>query len=211
VHPAESVREYLSGSGPFYLEIGAGPVLRPGWLSTDLQERPAADGASVMTLDATQVFPLPNDSFDCVYSEHMIEHITFNAGQNMLREAHRILKPGGVIRIATPSIGMLLRMMSPDRTLLEETYFHQSVKWFVPDAPAATNAFFLNNFMRNWGHTFIYDRETLRLALGMAGFADIVECRFKESRHAALNGLENESRLPPGFLELETMIFEGTK
>ena len=203
--------EYLRGPGPFCLEIGAGLVFRQGWLSTDFWERSSRETSHVIALNAAKAFPLPSDSFDFVYSEHMIEHITFQDGQNMLRESWRILKPSGVIRIATPSIGMLLRVMSPDRTTLEERYFEHSFETYMPDAPGHTNAFFLNNFMRNWGHSFVYDRETLRLALELSGFKNIEECEFGNSAHVVLCNLENEKRLPPGFLELETMVFEARK
>ncbi len=205
------IREYLNREGPFSLEIGAGPILRQGWLSTDLHERDADENTFAITLDATKPFPLPSDSFDYIYSEHMIEHVSFKDGQVMLAEAQRVLKSGGVVRIATPSIAMLMRVMSPNRSALEDAYLMHSVQANVPDAPIITNAFFLNNFMRNWGHTFIYDHDTLRLALEMAGFRDVRQCVFRESTHPTLRGLENEDRMPPGFLELETMVFEGTK
>jgi predicted SAM-dependent methyltransferase len=114
-----------------------------------------------------------------------------------------------VIRIVTPSLGFLLRVCSPDRGLLERNYIAWSVRQFVPDAPSVTNAVFLNNFMRAWGHTFVYDRETLAQSLQLAGFGAIRECEFGRSDHPFLSGLENAVRLPPGFLELESMIFEA--
>ena len=205
------VESYLTQPGPHLLEVGAGKAGRSGWLTTDLTPKWASDGSFVIALDATKKFPLPTSAFDFAYSEHMIEHITYKDGVNMLRECHRVLKPGGTVRIATPSIGMLIRVMAPDRTLLEQRYFTQSLKASLPDAPAQTNAFFLNNFMRNWRHTFVYDRETLQIAMKQAGFSSIRECEFAQSRHAVLRNLEHHGRMPPGFLELETMVFEAVK
>lgn len=141
----------------------------------------------------------------------MIEHIPFASGQAMLRECHRVLKPGGVLRIVTPSLGFLLRVMSPDRNYFEQAYLEWSLKAFVPEAREPTNAFFLNNFMRNWGHTFIYDHQTLRLALTQAGFAAIAECPISQSTHADLCDLESVNRLPPGYLALESMVYEATR
>jgi SAM-dependent methyltransferase len=57
-----------------------------------------------MRLDASKTFEIPSESFDFVYSEHMIEHVSFEDGRNMLEECNRILRPFGVIRIVTPSI-----------------------------------------------------------------------------------------------------------
>jgi predicted SAM-dependent methyltransferase len=196
------------GEGPHKLELGAGTVGKPGWLSTDILESP---DAGIVGIDATKPFPFPDESFHYIYSEHMIEHIPLAAGQFMLRECYRTLKTGGVLRLVTPSLGFMLRVISPDPGLLERQYIKWAVRTFAPEAPAITNAVFFNNFVRNWGHTFIYDRETLSLILIESGFQLIKECRINESEHSALAFLENTERLPMGFLELESMIIEGTK
>jgi predicted SAM-dependent methyltransferase len=199
---------YLAKPRPHCLEIGAGWNGRPGWLATDLNPPP---GYPCMNLDATKSFNIPSESFDFIYSEHMIEHVSFEDGLNMLEECNRILKPSGIIRIVTPSLGFLLRVMSSDRCMLEERYREWSVTNWVPGAPKVTNAFFLNNFARAWGHTFIYDRETLELALQLSGFEPIVSCELNKSDHSLLCGLANVGKIPPGFLDLESMVLEGTK
>lgn len=205
------VARYLGGQPPFRLEIGAGPNGKPGWLSTDLVAGTSAQGTPIVALDAARPFPIPDDSFDYVYSEHMIEHIGFDDGLNMLGECHRILKPGGTLRVVTPSIRFLQRIMSLDRSELEDRYRNWSVLASIPDPPAITNALFLNNFVRAWGHQFIYDHETLLLSLRLAGFRRIQECEINESPHEALRGIECIGRLPPGFLKVESMIFEAVK
>ena len=199
---------YLAKSAPHCLEIGAGWNSRPGWLATDLN--PPA-GHACIRLDASKSFEIPSESFDFVYSEHMIEHISFEDGRNMLEECNRILKPFGVIRIVTPSVGFLSRVVSSDRGVLEDRYRNWSVTTWVPEAPQVTNAFFLNNFVREWGHTFIYDRETLELALRLSGFEPVVSCDLNKSEHPLLRGLANVGKIPPGFLDLESMVLEGTK
>ncbi len=200
-----AAREYLSGPGPFGLEIGrASP--RAGWLTADI-----APSQGSIQIDAARPFPLPSEAFDYIYTEHMIEHVPFTAGQNMLRECWRVLKNTGTIRVVTPSIGFLLRVISVDRGELEQRYLEWSLGAFVPEAPIITPAFFLNNFVRNWGHQFLYDRQTLRCALEAAYFGNIIECELAQSDHPMLSNLENAGRMPPGFLALESMIFEGTK
>jgi hypothetical protein len=141
----------------------------------------------------------------------MIEHVSFEDGRNMLEECNRILKPFGVIRIVTPSLGFLSRVMSSDRGVLEERYRNWSVTTWVPEAPQVTNAFFLNNFVRAWDHKFIYDRETLELSLRLSGFEPVVSCDLNKSEHPLLCGLANVGKIPPGFLDLESMVLEGTK
>ena len=203
-----TLANYLAQPGPHCLEIGAGWTPRPGWLVTDLD--PSPDRVCIK-LDATKSFEIPSASFDFVYSEHMIEHVSFEDGRNMLEECNRILKPCGVIRIVTPSLGFFFRVMSSDRGILEDRYRNWSVTTWVPEAPQVTNAFFLNNFVRAWGHTFIYDRETLELALRLSGFEPVISCELNKSEHPLLCGLANEEKIPPGFLDLESMVLEGTK
>src|SRR5208282_6613534 len=170
--------DYLAKPGPHCLEIGAGWNGRPGWLATDLSPPP---GLACIRLDATTSFEIPSESFDFVYSEHMIEHVSFEDGRNMLEECNRILKPSGVIRIVTPSLRFLSRVMSPDRGMLEDRYRNWSVTTWVPEAPQVTNAFFLNNFVRRWDHKFIYDRETLELSLRLSGFEPVVSRELNKS------------------------------
>jgi predicted SAM-dependent methyltransferase len=184
------------------LELGAGANRHDGWQATDL-----VGGADCLAVDVTQLFPFESDQFDYIYSEHMIEHLTFEQGQNMLRESYRVLKPGGVARIVTPSLDFVTDVTCGNYV----EYKEWSIRSFVPDAPELTNAFFFNNFVRAWGHTFIYDTRTLMLAMELSGFRKVTYCYFQQSEHAELRGLESAWRLPPGFLKLESMIYEGTK
>jgi predicted SAM-dependent methyltransferase len=200
------IYDYLSRPGPHALQLGCGHNPRPGWLNTDLTAR---DG--IMPLDVTKRFPLPDACFDHVYSEHMIEHLPFHAGQHMLHECFRVLRSGGVVRTVTPSISFLIRLCLADRSQLEDAYVGWAAASLVPPAPAPLAAFVFNGFVRNWGHQFIYDRPSLTLALMTAGFVNITECKVLQSRHPMLRHLEDVQRLPPGFLELESMVLEATK
>jgi hypothetical protein len=69
----------------------------------------------------------------------------------------------------------------------------------------------INNFVRAWRHTFIYDEKVLRYSLEQAGFVELAKVSLNESNDVALQDLENERRSPEGFLRLETISFEGTK
>lgn len=191
---------------PRCLHLGAEFFAMSGWFNTDLD--PRSDG--IYYLDATQPFPFPNSSFDFIFSEHMIEHISFRDGQKMLAECRRILKPGGVIRTATPNLRIVLALIedSPDN----EAYLTWAAGEFkLPDAPFPKAPGVINNFFRAWGHQFIYDPPMLRRALEQAGFSNIVHCEVGKSAHSLLRGLERHGeRWSPWINEFETMVFEGT-
>jgi methyltransferase family protein len=50
------------------------------------RQRRLANREDILHLDATKPFGLPDNSFDFVFSEHMIEHISYIDAMSMLRE-----------------------------------------------------------------------------------------------------------------------------
>jgi predicted SAM-dependent methyltransferase len=50
--------------------------------------------------------PVASNSAELVYCSHTVEHLLNEHVAHMLREAYRILKPGGVIRITTPNAAL---------------------------------------------------------------------------------------------------------
>jgi hypothetical protein len=76
----------------------------------------------------------------------------------------------------------------------------------LPDAAAVGR-----NLETGFGHQFIYDRATLAAALEEAGFTRVTWHPIMESDDPELRGLEHASRMPPGFLQLETMTAEAEK
>ena len=205
------IKTYMHEHSVRKLQIGAGTNLLPGWLNTNYfpWER------NVLHLDATKTFPFEDQSFDYIFSEHMIEHITYTQGLQMLKECHRILKPNGKIRLSTPDFQFLIDLYIQEHNDLQARY----TKWMAnymreqePDsAPVDTPIFVINNFVRDWGHLFIYDEDSLRLSMEKVGFTTISRCALLESEDLALQNLENENRYPEGFLRLETITMDAEK
>lgn len=54
--------------------------------------------------DATKGLPIQDKSVDVLYSSHMLEHLDRNEADMFLKEAFRVLRPSGIIRIAVPDI-----------------------------------------------------------------------------------------------------------
>lgn len=55
-------------------------------------------------LTRNRPLPYPDDSFDAIYSYHILEHLTPDDGLRMMREWRRVLKPGGICRVSTPDL-----------------------------------------------------------------------------------------------------------
>jgi predicted SAM-dependent methyltransferase len=208
--PRELIQAYLRDHAVRKLQLGTGRNVLAGWLNTDVFD--VERSGKIAYLDARARFPLPDASFDFVFSEHMLEHLSYADGLRCLHECLRVLKPGGRIRIATPSLDRLVSLFATDRSDVEERYLAWAVETWVPGADAHLPGFVLNNFLRDWGHRFVYDRETLAHALAAAGFVDVRESSVGRSETPELAGLEAHGEaIPAEFNELETIVLEARR
>lgn len=195
------VERYLRTHDVRKLQLGAGEHPHDGWLNTDLHDY--GRGNDLVYLDVRKRFPLPDASFDFVFSEHMLEHLTYAEGQRCLRECFRVLRPDGRIRIATPSLERLAALYAPDPSDVQRRYLRWAVNTLAPETDAALPGVVVNNFFRSWGHSFIYDPQTLRHALGAVGFVDVEERPVGE--------LEQHLSEEPEFNEYETVVLEARR
>ena len=199
---------YLAGHPVCKLHLGCGANLLPGWLNTDLL--PWND--SVMFLDATAPFPLPDASVDYLFSEHMIEHVSHADGLAMLRECSRVLKPGGVLRIATPDLCRLVSLLTQPAGAAQVDYLREATDRFLSHSRRYRPGLVLNHAISAFGHRFIYDAETLRDALVDAGFERIHAVQRGISSHGELSGLERHAVVTGEAIDrFETMLVEATK
>lgn len=225
---------YLEANTVRKLQVGAGDNELAGWLNADLIPK----SENVILLDATQKFPFLNATFDYVFSEHMIEHISYRDALFMLAECFRVLRPGGKIRIATPNVEQLVGLFTPNLTETQVRYLELSaneilglysnelspiqkhlpewaldpdhIRRFYPIPGRDTVCFTVNHFFRSYDHRFLFDRKTLAGALGEAGFRQVSFCVPGESEDENLRGLETHARqIGEEMNRFETMIAEA--
>lgn len=203
------IEAYLRSHEICRLQLGTGANPYDGWLNTDVIDFRRRD--EVVYLDAAKPFPLPDDSFDVVYSEHMIEHLTYDDGLHCLRECFRVLRPGGRVRVATPSLGRMAALYGDDLSDLQRRYLAWATEVFIDHADVVLPGFVVNNMLRNFGHKFIYDEQTLAYALTSAGLIDVIEWPVGESDDPALVGRERHMRRAAAFNAYETLVLEARK
>ena len=102
----ELYSEEVLARKPFY-NVGAGKFRHPHWTIVDKPSDWYAnvqDDQSLLVYDLLSFDPLPieSDSAEIVYTSHTLEHIPNNAAEWFLREAFRVLKPGGILRVTVP-------------------------------------------------------------------------------------------------------------
>lgn len=199
------IRRYLRSHEVRKLHLGGGGL--PGWLNSDIF--PAH--WRIVRLDATRPFPLPTASFSFVFSEHMIEHIPVAGARRMLAESHRVLRPGGRIRIATPDFARVVQLYG-NTALTDKNYLCWSIahNHLASDLPA--DVVVINSLFHDHDHQFLYDEAALTALLAAAGFVDIVRYGPGESDCPELRGIEMHHQVigtePNRF---ETLVLEARK
>ena len=164
------------------INIGCGSRPLPGWVNLD-----AARGDKIdVVWDLRRGLPFPAGSCAVVFGEHVIEHISRPDAERLLRECHRVLQPGGVVRLSTPDAGKFLRAYVSDKQFLADPRFAE---------PADTSMDRVNMMMREYGqHLWVYDIESICLVLQKAGFSSTIEQSFGASADPRMLGIDLEER-----------------
>ena len=169
------IREYLKVNEIRKLQIGAGGNDSVGWLNSDIEPV-----HKEIYLDATKPYPFPDGTFQYVFSEHVIEHVSWEAGVAMLKECYRVLAMGGKVRIITPNLKKFMQLMTHGADPEGQRFIAAKLRLHGWPDTAVAEAYIFNKQVREWGHQFLYDPATLRKSLELAGFKQISEYRVDE-------------------------------
>lgn len=83
-----------------YVNLGCGATFHPEWINIDMYPSDPV----VIKYDFSRDIPLETDSCNVVYHSHVLEHIRYLTAKEFMSECYRVLKPGGIIRIAVPDL-----------------------------------------------------------------------------------------------------------
>ena len=140
-----------------FYNIGAGSFYHPLWTNIDYEtdHYKAKQRKGFVHHNLMEITPLPieTDSAEIVYSSHTIEHVDNTAVLNMMKEAYRILKPGGCIRLTTPDAWIEYQAyMKRDISFWDWqiAYYSRKGKWETlykkPLSKASVEQLFLHHF-----------------------------------------------------------------
>lgn len=118
--------------------------------------------------DASKRIPLEDVSAKVIYSSHMLEHLTPDGARSFLREAKRVLRPGGIIRLSVPDLE------KPARQYLEDGDADAFIASTLLAAPGRQG---IAGRMKKLAagprhHRWMYDGRSLCRLLNSAGFFD---------------------------------------
>ncbi len=202
---------------PTRLNIGCGRSPTPGWINYDnspsirlarwpavaavlarlglIDEHALAFAAfcrsqRILHADAARRIPHAAGTVDAIYASHMLEHLDRAEARSFLAECRRVLKPGGILRLAVPDLRhaacRYLRLSDADGFL--------SHLQFDLDKPRGAAARLRRSLSGGRGHHWMYDRESLVTLIEAAGFADVEPVGEGRTRIADPGGLDLSER-----------------
>jgi len=177
-----AISAHLQANREPRLQIGSGPLGIPGWLNSDLI---SAD----IYLDVARPLPLPDASFAYVFGEHLIEHISEERSARLLADLRRVLRPGGVLRLTTPDLQKIIAIYEDRNPVVSRAEYARFLDRETGKRHERACQI-LNDYLRLWGHRYVFDEEDLTAKLEQAGFTDVRRLEPGESPHSALRGLE---------------------
>ena len=189
------LKKRLSQKGPALLNFGAGPFPKAGWINSDISVR--AD----FYIDARLPLPIPDARLDAIFSEHLVEHLSFLEAKDWISECFRCLKSGGTFRCATPGLRQLIAFYegtggATESQLIERHYdrFSREIVGAYGSSAPRSLCIMLNDKFRLWGHhQFIYDERLFSELLTDAGFQEVSFEQYGESKESYLCGLESHA------------------
>lgn len=87
------------------LNLGCGQRFHPEWTNVDF----VSSGKDVIAHNLLKGIPFSDNEFDVVYHSHVLEHFSKKEGREFMRECFRVLKRGGLIRVAVPDLEEIVR------------------------------------------------------------------------------------------------------
>lgn len=168
------------------VQFASGPWKLPGWENHDRD------------IDISKPLPFKDSMVDFVFIEHGIEHINQQDVLSFLKECKRILKVGGVIRVAFPDLTKI--RFKDDKKYNDKFGEGNLIKAMTK---AATG----------WGHQSFFNFDLMCDACIMAGLTPTdrnYPCGVSEIPE--LNGIEQHWRTSSKELvEIETSTVEAKK
>jgi predicted SAM-dependent methyltransferase len=200
--------------------LGCGPVIIKGFVNIDSDlHRIAGEieegvpraindvpNTLVMRHDLRRGIPSENKSLDIIYHSHFLEHLSREEAPLFLRECHRVLRKGGLMRIAVPDFELWCRNYVAGNREFFRWYRATYLGENNPKYKTISSIF--TGMLYNWGHKMAYDYETLALAISEAGFRNVRRVTWGASdRFGGIAEIENDS---PRRFESLLIECEGT-
>jgi len=135
--------------------------------------------------------PFRNDTAACIYSSHLLEHLSRNKAVSFLEECFRVLRPKGIVRIAVPDLRVhamrYIRKSDPEGSEYDDRAGDEFLEGliYLKEYPWMQRIFGKGN-----QHLWMYDSSSLTRILKDIGFTDIGLKSFRIGSVPDLDRLE---------------------
>jgi len=156
------------------LHLGCGRRHIPGWVHVDLASFPHVDHVHTV-----QSLPfIPDGAAEVVYASHILEHFPRAKTLDVLAEWHRVLRPGGILRVAVPDFEMLAQYyLNPDNVTNRFDLKSRCLDAIIGPLYGRQDD------VRNIHYT-VFDEPTLVKALHLTGFGPVRRYDPHRTEHA---------------------------
>lgn len=157
---------------PRFLNLGCGEQFARGWLNADfatprrfIQGRPWPE----WNMDATRQWMCPDDYFDAIHCEHVLEHFPYTVSLGVIQECYRTLRPGGILRVIVPDLAKFVAYYRGEPAAND---FSERYGSGVVAVSALTQLHF---------HMSVWDEESVTQTLEEIGFSGVGAKNFLDS------------------------------
>ncbi|MCA9669791.1 MAG: methyltransferase domain-containing protein [Myxococcales bacterium] len=159
--------------------------------------------------------PHPTGSLDVVYASHFLEHIDREDALNLLKDIHRALRSGGVVRIVVPDLEHLTREYVT--ALAEDESNDPPANYYLKRLEVIDNAHYRRPMMRlrtallvafglhGMRHRWMWDWRSMRAAMIEAGFNSPRRCQNAGSSVPSLRQAETATPMGEHSLYVEAV------
>jgi predicted SAM-dependent methyltransferase len=141
--------------------------------------------------------PLYDESVDFIFSSHFLEHLSYKDGINLLKDCHRVLKPGGWIRVVCPDLRVITSKYlegDMDYVLFQVSQKADLSHAFIKSLCLSDSRSLLERiFFPGSLHRCMYDFDSLSNLLAVCGFSIIEKRKYREGVTPDIDKLDNRS------------------
>lgn len=172
-----------------------------GLISAEAEQHAWAD--HIRYCDVTRGLPFQNGEAAVVYASHVLEHLSRRHAQNFVREAYRVLAPGGILRIVVPDLERLARLYLEQKTNgaangMTADQFMEQLRTAPDYSDAALPLKIYRAYLDTLSHKWMYDAASLTQLMADAGLLRLKQCAYLESRVSQIAQVERAHRFEDG-------------
>lgn len=205
-----------------FLEIGGNYKRDSQW---DVYNSVRVRGGIIHDMRNLPIPGIEDNTYDGVYSEHFLEHLTKDHGILFLKEMYRVMKPGAVIRTIWPSMDFV-DMLNSDEDHNENPFVVMYNRYIIDRENPFNNSYYrslyslqeinsmskqkkaaLRLLHQEGEHKHLWYKQQLIDTLTQLGFTNAREYKYRESQISQFTNIDRNDPMR----SLHSAVVEATK